>query len=95
MQIPEVVATSFDIVVNYVRSDRSDLNKTIMLYEYGVAVQIPMYNWWVTSCVKVTKMLSKIFSVQIDYTGNYVLHGFKLVPPNYHKYISYLSADKI
>ena len=73
MQVSEVVTTSFDIVVNYVRSDRSDLNKTIMLYEYGVAVQIPMYNWWVTSCVKVTKMLSKIFYVQIDYTGNYCM----------------------
>ena len=62
MQIPEVVSASFDIVVNYVRSDRSDLNKTIMLYEYGVAVQIPMYNWWVTSCVKMTKMLNTKFT---------------------------------
>ena len=50
-----IVSAGLDILVDDIRSHRSDFNQAIMLNENGIARQIAMKNWWITSNVKVTK----------------------------------------
>lgn len=68
MQIPDVVATRFDILVYDIWRNGSDFDETVVLDEDCVTGQIAMDDWRVARLVQVTKIVQSF----ITYNSKFV-----------------------